>query len=73
MKYCAYSIAQLWGREKYWRTVFLERMVGKYLANIHLNKTICTYIINNYCSEALKIQYLKRSARRGTSPSFTHV
>ena len=28
-------------------------MVGKYLANLHLNKTICAYIINNYCSEAL--------------------
>ena len=42
-------------------------MAGKYLANLHLNKTICAYIINNYCSEASKIQYLKRSARRGTS------
>ena len=26
-------------------------MVGKYLANLHLNKTICAYIIN-YCSKA---------------------
>ena len=41
--------------------------MGKYLANLHLNKTICAYIINNYCSEVPKIQYLKRSARRGTS------
>ena len=23
-------------------------MVGKYLANLHLNKTICAYIINNH-------------------------
>ena len=26
-------------------------MVGKYLVNLYLNKTICAYIINNYCSE----------------------
>ena len=32
--------------------IYLERMVGKYMVNLHLNKTICTYIINNYCSEA---------------------
>ena len=44
--------------------------MGKYLANLRLNKTIYVYIINNYCFEALKIQYSKRSARRGTSPSF---
>ena len=30
--------------------VYLEGILGKYLANLHLNKTICAYIINNYCS-----------------------
>ena len=55
------------GRGKYWRKVYLERMVGKYLANLHLNKTICTYII---VPKHLKTQYLKRSARKSTSPSF---
>ena len=39
----------------------------KNVANLHLNKTICTYII---VLKHLKIQYLKRSARRGTSPIF---
>ena len=34
-------------------------MVGKYLANLQLNKTICAYIINKYCSEALKNSVLK--------------
>ena len=34
-------------------------MVGKYLANLHLNKTICAYIINNYCSEAPKNSVLE--------------
>ena len=42
-------------------------MVGKYLTNLHLNKTICAYII---VLKRLKIQYLKCSAQRGTSPSF---
>ena len=41
--------------------------MGKYLANLHLNKTICAYII---VLKHLKIQYLKCSAQRGTSPSF---
>ena len=26
--------------------VYLEGMAGKYLVNLNLNKTICTYIIN---------------------------
>ena len=28
------------------RKVYLERTVEKYLADLSLNKTICTYIIN---------------------------
>ena len=55
------------GRGKYWRNIYLERVVRKYLANLHLNKTICAYIIVLKCQ---RIQYLKRSARRGISPSF---
>ena len=49
-------------------------MVGKYLANLHLNKTIWAYIIN-IVSKRQKIQY--SSVRRGvwlekvaTSPNF---
>ena len=38
------------GGGKYWRKVDLKGLVGKYLANDVLNKTICPYIINNYCS-----------------------
>ena len=34
-------------------------MVGKYLANLQLNKTICAYIINNYCSKAPKNSVLE--------------
>ena len=60
-----YSAIIEWG--KYWQKVYLERVVGKYLANLHLNKTICAYII---VLKRLNIQYLKRSAQRGTSPSF---
>ena len=26
-------------------------MVGKYLANLNLNKTVCAYIFNNHCSK----------------------
>ena len=33
---------------KYWQTVHLKGLVGKYLANAIINKTICTYIINNF-------------------------
>ena len=40
-----YRIAQLWGGGKYWRKVYLERVVGNILANLYLNKTICAYII----------------------------
>ena len=61
------------GEGKYWgkilAKIYLERMVGKHLANLHQNKTRCAYI-NNIVPKRLKIQYLKRSARRGTSPSF---
>ena len=28
---------------KYWQKVYYERIVGKYLANLHLNKIICAY------------------------------
>ena len=38
-----YHMAQLYGEGKYWQKVYLERVVRKYLANLHLNKTICTY------------------------------
>ena len=34
------------GLGKYWQKVYLEGMVGKYLANLNLNKIICIYIIN---------------------------
>ena len=55
------------GRGKILAKSLPERMVGKYLVNLHLNKTICAYIIVLKC---LKIQYLKQSAQRGISPSF---
>ena len=45
----AYHIAQLYGGGKYWQKVYLKGLVEKYLANAVLNKTICAYIINNYC------------------------
>ena len=65
---CAFILySAIIGRGKYWRKVYLERVVGKYLTNLHLNKTICAYII---VLKRLKIQYLKRLAQRGTSPSF---
>ena len=66
--YLPYSTSM--GRGKYWRKVYLERVVGKYLANLDLNKTVCAYII---VPKRLKIQYLKCLARRGVSPSFTCV
>ena len=48
------------GRGKYWRKVYLKGLVGKYLANAALNKTICAYIIKNYCFNAPeKIMYLQ--------------
>ena len=47
------------GRGKIWAKSLPERMVGKYLVNLHLNKTICAYIINNYCSEAFKNSVLE--------------
>ena len=37
-----YCIIIGWG--KYWQKVYLEGMVGKYLANLNLNKTICILI-----------------------------
>ena len=52
--------------KKYWQKVYLERVVGKYLANLHLNKTIRLY----NCSKSPKNSVFEDSARRGTSPSF---
>ena len=40
-----YSTIIGWG--KYWQKLYLERMVGKYLVNLRLNKTIYTYIMLN--------------------------
>ena len=42
-----YSAIIGWG--KYWQKAYLKGLVGKYLANAVLNKTICAYILNNYC------------------------
>ena len=47
------------GLGKYWRKLYLERMVGEYLASLHLNKTMYTYIINNYCPKVLKNSVLE--------------
>ena len=38
-----YSTIIEWG--KHWQQLYLEGMVGNYLANLNLNKTICAYII----------------------------
>ena len=42
------------GMVKYWQIVYFEGLVGKYLANPDLNKTICTYVINNNFLNALE-------------------
>ena len=43
--------------------------MGKYLANLNLNKTTCTYIIILVLKH-LKISCFKRSAQRGAQLSF---
>ena len=42
-KWC---IAQFYDGRKYWQKLYFEGMVGKYLANLNLNKRIYAYIIN---------------------------
>ena len=51
-----YRITQLQGGGKYWGKVHLKGVVRKYLANAILNKTICAYIINNYCFNAPRLE-----------------
>ena len=38
------SYSTIIGWEKYWQKVYLEGMVGKYLRNLNLNKTIYVLI-----------------------------
>ena len=47
-------------------------MAGKYLANLHLNKTICTYIIN-YCFEAPKNSVLEAFGLKRYFTKLLHV
>ena len=48
-------------------------MVGKYLANLYLNKTICTYIINNYCSEVPNNSVLEALGLKKYFTNLLHV
>ena len=48
-------------------------MVGKYLVNLHLNKTICTYIINNYCSKVPKNSVLEAFGLKRYFTKLLHV
>ena len=50
-----------------------ERMVGKYLVNLHLNKTICAYTINNYCSEVFKNSVLEVFSSKRYFTKLLHV
>ena len=45
-------------------------MVGKYLANLNLNKTIYASMINIALEVPEKLQCLKQSACRGVWPNF---
>ena len=45
-------------------------MVGKYLANLILNKTICASMIKIALEVSEKLQCLKQSAWRGARPNF---
>ena len=48
-------------------------MVGKYLANLHLNKTICAYIINNYCSKVPNNSVLEAFGSKKYFTQLLHV
>ena len=48
-------------------------MVGKYLANLHLNKTTCTYIINNYCSKVPNNSVLEAFSSKKYFTKLLHV
>ena len=48
-------------------------MVGKSLVNLHLNKTICAYVINNYCSETPKISVLEAFGLKRYFTKLLHV
>ena len=48
-------------------------MVGKYLANLHLNKTIYAYIINNYCSEVPNNSVLKEVSSKKYFTKLLHM
>ena len=46
----AYAIQHNYRAGKHWQKAHLKGLLGKYLANAVLNKTMCAYIINNYYS-----------------------
>ena len=48
-------------------------MVGNYLVNLHLNKTICAYIINNCCSKAPKNSVLEAFGSKRYFTKLLHV
>ena len=55
------------GWRKYWRKVYCEAMVGKCLANLDLNKTICAYTI------ILLFKRLKELCKIKHSTTLSHV
>ena len=67
-----YCIAQLQGGGKYWRKVYLERMVGKYFANLHLNKNNMR-LYNYYCSKAPKNSVLEAFSSKSYFTKLLHV
>ena len=48
-------------------------MVGKYLVNLHPDKTICACIINNYCSEAPNNSVLEALGSKKYFTKLLHV
>ena len=62
MKCVPYSA--LIGQGKYWQKAYFKRLVGKYLANAIIIKTICTYIIIVFNAPE-KMKY--------SQPRFNHV